>query len=88
MRDIRGRRAIRLGDATDHGGTVKTALRELMVHGIAAAGEGNLVHCPKCKGDFRIVATAGGGRRHHGVLLAYEGDLTECGAVLIASLAA
>jgi uncharacterized Zn-binding protein involved in type VI secretion len=86
MRDAQGRRAIRLGDTTDHGGIVKTALQGLTVHGIAAAGEGNLVRCPKCKSDFRIVATVGGGRRHHGVLLAYEGDRTECGAMLIASV--
>ena len=86
MRDPQGRRVIRLGDTTDHRGTVKTALQNLKVQGIAAAGAGNLVYCPRCKGDFRIIPRDGEGRRHHGVLLAHEGDLTECGAVLIASL--
>ena len=84
MRNANGEAVIRLGDLTDHGGEVRTALTGMKVHGVPVAGEGCIAWCPKCKGDFRLLP-APGGKRHMGKSLAYEGDLTECGARLIAS---
>jgi uncharacterized Zn-binding protein involved in type VI secretion len=86
MRDEKNRRVIRLGDGTDHDGTVKTALNGIRAHGIPVAGEDCLVWCPRCKGDFRILPSSSG-RRHHGKTIAYEGDPTACGARLVASFA-
>jgi len=84
MRDASGRAIVRLGDMTDHGGVVKSALSGMKAHGIAVAGEGCVAWCPKCKGSFRLLPSPGG-KRHMGSALAYDGDLTECGARLIAS---
>jgi len=81
-----GRSVIRMGDKTNHGGTVIGASSETRVMGIIAALEGDLSYCPQCKGNFAI-KTDGGGARHHGRPYAYEGDVTECGAKLSASLA-
>ena len=84
MRNAQGRAVIRLGDTTDHGGVVKTSLAAMKVHGIAVAGEDCIAWCPKCKGNFRLLPPLGG-MRHMGKALAHDGDLTECGARLIAS---
>lgn len=85
MRDETGRPAVRLGDITDHGGRVKTALDGVLARGLPVAGEGCLVSCPRCGGDFRILRAVSG-RSHMGRTIAYEGDLTECGARLLSSL--
>jgi uncharacterized Zn-binding protein involved in type VI secretion len=84
MRDHNKRRVVRLGDSTDHGGTVKTALTGMLVHGVPVAGEGCVVWCPRCKGDFPILPSSSG-RRHDGKTIAYEGDATTCGARLVAT---
>ena len=76
--------AIRLGDSTDHGGIVITALANMDVQGKQVAADGCLVQCPKCKGVFPIVNASGvdvGGKK-----TAHHGDLTACGASLISSL--
>jgi len=76
--------AIRLGDETDHGGKVTTAASRYILHGIAVALEGDMTHCPQCKGDFAILPTPGAATEN-GKMLAFEGTKTACGAVLIAS---
>lgn len=80
-----GRRVIRLDDETDHGGKVTSASSDTIVMGKRAALENDIVHCPKCRGDFAI-KPAGNGPRHEGKPYAFEGDKTECGAQLISSL--
>ena len=85
MRDVDGRRVARLGDPTDHHGSVKTAPDGLAVQGVPVATEGCLVSCPKCGGDFPILVSRDG-RRHRGRLIAHEGDLTACGARLMPTL--
>jgi uncharacterized Zn-binding protein involved in type VI secretion len=85
MRDPASRAAVRRGDPTDHGGEVISAL-DLQVHGIPVAGEGCLTWCPKCKGTFKILPPLNAARRHKGRAIVYDGDLTECGAKLIATL--
>lgn len=84
MRDSRGRRVVRLGDPTDHGGEVITAL-DARVHGKPVTAKDCLVRCPRCAGVFRIVPDHTE-RRHNGRVIAFEGDPTECGARLIATL--
>nr|MDH4449088.1 PAAR domain-containing protein [Rhodoferax sp.] len=37
--------AIRLGDATSHGGKVTSATTRYVLHGIAVAQEGDMTHC-------------------------------------------
>ena len=84
MRDASGRAVIRLGDPTDHQGEVKTAFNGLTVRGVPVSGEDCMAWCPKCNGEFRLIPS--GPRRHMGKAIAYEGDLTECGAKLISTL--
>lgn len=81
-----GRGVIRLNDKTDHGGEVISASSGTVVLGKAAAEQGDLVHCPVCKGNFAIKPD-GTGAKHEGKAYAYDGDLTECGARLISSFA-
>ncbi|WP_268801282.1 PAAR domain-containing protein [Photorhabdus laumondii] len=44
-----------LGDTTDHGGKVITAIDEYTYNGIPIAGKEDLVACPQCKGVFPII---------------------------------
>lgn len=81
MKDVQGRLMARLGDRTTHGGEVIQAASDLKHEGIAVALDGHLVSCTKCGGLFPIVAT--GARTHHGIRVAYLGDETGCGAILI-----
>ena len=76
--------AIRLGDETTHGGKVISATSRYILHGIAVALEGDMTHCPKCKGDYAILPTPGAATEN-GKTLAHEGTGTECGARLVAS---
>lgn len=80
-----GRGVIRLGDKTDHGGKVTSASSGTTVMGQAAALDGDMTVCPKCKGSFPIKPD-GAGARHQGRPYAYDGDKTACGATLITSL--
>lgn len=85
MRDQRGRGVIRLGDKTTHGGEVISSVKDFIVFGKCIAVEGNNTYCPKCKGKFPI-QPSGNVRKHHGKQLAYDQDLTACGAKLISSI--
>jgi uncharacterized Zn-binding protein involved in type VI secretion len=80
-----GRGVIRLNDQTDHGGQVISATSETSAMGQAAAIEGDLTFCPKCKGQFAIKPD-GAGAKHKGKSYAYDGDVTVCGARLISTL--
>lgn len=79
-----GRGVIRLNDKTDHGGQVISATSETIVMGTAAAIQDDMTFCPTCK--FAIKPD-GAGAKHEGKPYAYDGDVTECGARLISSLA-
>lgn len=81
-----GRGVIRLNDKTDHGGQVISATSETKVMGERAAIEDDMTFCPKCKGKYPIKPD-GEGAEHQGKPYAYNGDVTECGARLISSLA-
>ena len=79
------RGVIRLNDKTDHGGQVISASSETIVLGQAAAIQGDMTFCPKCKGSFAIKPD-GKGAKHKGKPYAYDGDVTECGAKLSSSV--
>jgi uncharacterized Zn-binding protein involved in type VI secretion len=80
-----GRGVIRVNDKTDHGGWVIAASSGTVVLGKLAALADDMTYCPKCKGQFAIKPD-GKGARHQGRAYAYHGDVTECGARLLASL--
>jgi len=85
MKDQNGRGIIRLGDKTSHGGEVISAAQSFTVLGKCVAVEGNATYCPRCKGKFPI-QPKGSTRKHHGKQVAYDQDLTACGAKLISSV--
>jgi uncharacterized Zn-binding protein involved in type VI secretion len=85
MKDERARGVIRLGDKTTHGGEVTSAATDFTILGKPVAVEGDSTYCPKCKGHFSI-QPSGSTRKHHGKQVAYDQDLTACGAKLISSI--
>jgi uncharacterized Zn-binding protein involved in type VI secretion len=81
MKDENGRPVARLGDATDHGGTIIEAADNLTHMGRRVALDGHLTECPECGGTYPIIAS--GKRTHEGTRVAFIGDKTACGATLI-----
>lgn len=75
------------GDSTSHGGKILSASATIGVgdSGRRAARLGDLVHCSKCDGTFPIVTSQNPAMTVEGVPLAFHGDKTSCGAVLIAA---
>lgn len=76
--------AARLGDKTTHGGEIITATSRYLLHSIAVAKTGDMTYCPRCKGEFAILETAGAST-DDGVTIVMDGTLTACGASIIAS---
>lgn len=85
MKDARGRGVIRLGDTTSHGGTVISADNTLMALGKPVACDGDVVACPRCKGQF-LITVNDSDRAHKGKRVAHQGDRAACGAKLISSI--
>jgi uncharacterized Zn-binding protein involved in type VI secretion len=85
MKDANGRGVVRLGDKTSHGGEVVSASDSFTVLGKKVALEGDMAMCPQCRGKFPI-KPAGSTRKHHGKPVAYDGDMTACGAKLISTI--
>lgn len=85
MKDQNGRGVIRIGDKTTHGGEVISAAQDFTVLGNRVALEGDSTFCPQCKGTFSI-HPGDDARKHHGKRVAYDQDLTACGAKLISSI--
>lgn len=79
-----GKSVICLGDTTDHGGVVISALDNYNINGRPVATEEDSVSCPKCKGVFQIVSGSSL-MTFQGKKIALEGMKTTCGATLIAS---
>jgi uncharacterized Zn-binding protein involved in type VI secretion len=81
MRDVSGRDVVRQGDTTDHGGTVIEGAVDYTQLGIPIALDGHRVECRKCGGTYPIIAS--GSMTHKSRRVAYLGDKTGCGAVLM-----
>lgn len=76
-------RIIRLGDPTDHGGTVvATSAPTYTVDGLPVALKGDACSCPKRGHNNCTIAEGDPGHTVNGVPVAYEGHRTTCGAVL------
>ncbi|MCQ9121334.1 PAAR domain-containing protein [Rodentibacter pneumotropicus] len=78
------RYVIVIGDKTTHGGTVLQGSHSMTAGGKNIALQGDLVACPKCKGNFPI-AESSSKMSANGRGVALEGMKTACGAELIAS---
>lgn len=80
------RKVIRLGDATSHGGKViSTRATHFKVGGIPVACVGDPCTCP-ISGHTSCTITSGSSRhRIKGVSIAFEDDVTSCGAKLKSS---
>ncbi|CAJ9994395.1 bacteriophage GP29 protein [Burkholderia pseudomallei] len=77
---------IRDGDTTSHGGRVIASDMTNTVDGKALALLGDMVSCPRCGGLYPIVKIkAGLNMTFHGRPVVTEGDVSACGATLIAS---
>ena len=81
------RKLIRLGDTTSHGGKViSTRATHFNVGGIPVACVGDHCTCPISGHNGCTIVT--GSPRHHinGVSVAFEDDVTSCGAKLVSTL--
>ena len=81
------RKVIRLGDTTSHGGKViDTRATHFKVGGIPVACVGDPCTCPMPGHTSCTIAS--GSPRHHikGVSIAFEDDVTSCGAKLKSSV--
>lgn len=81
------RKVIRLGDSTSHGGKViSTNATHVSTGGIPVACVGDTCTCP-IPGHTECTIVSGSPRhRIKGVPIAFEDDVTSCGAKLIASM--
>ena len=80
------RSIIRLGDHTDHGGSVlASGAPYFTVGGRAVALVGDPCSCPQPDHAPCMIAEGDADHLIGGVAVAYEGHRTTCGAVLIAS---
>jgi uncharacterized Zn-binding protein involved in type VI secretion len=74
---------IYVGDATSHGGVVLTGSTRVTLNGRGAARKADKVSCPRC-GDNEIAE--GNEKMLDGHLpLAFHGNRTRCGAILLSS---
>jgi uncharacterized Zn-binding protein involved in type VI secretion len=81
---VEGKEVIRVGDSTTHGGKVLTGSPNTFYGKAPIARVGDLVSCPKCEGEHRIVSGASRTFDHQKPI-ARDGDLVSCGAKLIGS---
>jgi uncharacterized Zn-binding protein involved in type VI secretion len=78
---------IRLGDPTSHGGKVVSAsASHITVDGIAVVLVGDKCMCPVKGHDNCKVASGNASHTIDGTAVAYDGDITSCGAKLIATV--
>ena len=78
---------IRLGDSTSHGGKViSTRATNFKVGGIPVACVGDACSCPIPGHSNCTIASGSSRHRIKGVSIAFEDDVTSCGATLKSSL--
>jgi uncharacterized Zn-binding protein involved in type VI secretion len=83
--ELYGKRRIRVGDATTHGGVVVTGSATLKEDGIPVSRKGDTVTCPLCKPHVFVIAEGDERSLDDGIPIAAEGHKTTCGAKLIAA---
>jgi uncharacterized Zn-binding protein involved in type VI secretion len=81
------RKVIRLGDTTSHGGkVVSTRATNFKVGGIPVACVGDSCTCPVRGHNGCTIASGSARHRIKGVSIAFDDDVTSCGATLKSSL--
>lgn len=81
------RNVIRLGDSTSHGGKViSVRANNFKVGGVPVACVGDPCSCPIPGHNGCTIASGSARHRIGGRSIAFEDDVTSCGAKLIASL--
>ncbi|MFC5474645.1 PAAR domain-containing protein [Paraherbaspirillum soli] len=75
-----------IGDKTSHGGVVLSGDKTSVWHDIGMARVGDTVYCPKCSPRIQTI-TEGSSNcpTKSGQFIALHGDMTSCGATLIAA---
>jgi uncharacterized Zn-binding protein involved in type VI secretion len=73
-----------MGDKTTHGGTVISADMTSDISGKYMARVNDMTVCPRCRGTFPITSGANDTKDGAGNAYAHDGDLTACGAKLLA----
>jgi uncharacterized Zn-binding protein involved in type VI secretion len=81
--ELHGKRRIRVGDVTTHGGVVVTGSATLTEEGIPVSRKGDTVTCPLCKPHVFVIAEGDDACLDHGIPMAAEGHRTTCGAKLV-----
>ncbi|MGJ7915834.1 PAAR domain-containing protein [Massilia sp. LXY-6] len=74
-----------LGDGTSHGGKVIAASGTSSVNGIAVARQGDACMCPINGHASCVIAEGDPMMLEGGILVAFHGHKTSCGATLISS---
>ncbi|WP_448114397.1 PAAR domain-containing protein [Mesorhizobium amorphae] len=74
---------VRLGDSSDHGGTVISSASKWTCEGLLVARKGDLHSCPIPGHGVTAIATGSGKHKCEGSPIARQGDTTGCGASLI-----
>lgn len=77
--------AARLGDTTDHGGSIISGASRTLINGIPAARKGDLHSCPIQGHGVTQIVTGSDSVDIEGSPAARIGDSTGCGAVIITS---
>lgn len=81
-----GRRVIRLGDPTTHGGTVVSATTNYIMFGKEVAGRGDKVTCPRPGHGVVTIVEGDPAWTVNGKNVALEGHKCSCGCSLISTL--
>lgn len=80
------RKVIRLGDSTTHGGKViSVQATHFLVGGAAVACVGDVCSCPVPGHNGCTIVSGSPRHRIKGLSIAFEDDLTSCGARLLSS---
>lgn len=74
----------RLGDTTNHGGTIISGASRTLINGIPAARKGDLHSCPLEGHGVTPITTGSDSVFIEGSPAARVGDSVECGAIIIA----
>jgi uncharacterized Zn-binding protein involved in type VI secretion len=75
-----------LGDKTSHGGEVVSCTSNRTVNGKEVARLNDLVSCPRCNRTAKIISSRFPAITSNGVPLAFDRDMTDCGAEVYSSV--
>lgn len=73
----------RVGDQTDHGGTIVSGSSDVTTNGIPTARIGDMHSCPISGHGSTPIVTGSGSVTANGIPVARVGDSTGCGATIV-----